>query len=168
VIHLVRADVELLDAALSGDDALTTVLGHEVVPGWATFRGALRPTRDALSSKSADFAWGTRFFVTDEPKELVGWGGFKGAPTDGVVEVGYEIAETHWGRGYATAVTEQMVAEAFAAADVTAVIAHTLSEINASNRVLEKVGFVFDQPVQEDGNTVWRFALNRTTHEPHS
>ncbi len=166
MIHLVRADVELLDAALSGDDALVGALGHDVAPGWATFRAALRPTRDAMASKPPDFAWGTRFFVTDDPTELVGWGGFKGAPADGVVEVGYEIAETHWGRGYATAVTELMVAEAFAAPDVTSVIAHTLAEPNASTRVLEKAGFVFDQPVQEDGNTVWRFSLDRTAHQP--
>ncbi len=126
MIHLVRADVEMLDAALRGDHALGRVIGHDVAAGWATFRAALLPSRDALASKPTGFEWGTRFFVTDDPRELVGWGGFKGAPDDGVVEVGYEIAETQWGRGYATAVTELMVAEAFAAPDVTTVIAHTL------------------------------------------
>lgn len=28
----------------------------------------------------------------DEPRTLVGWGGFKGAPRDGVVELGYAVA----------------------------------------------------------------------------
>jgi RimJ/RimL family protein N-acetyltransferase len=149
----------MLDAALIDDDELGRVLGHRVAPGWATFREALQPVRDALATKPADFAWGPRFFVTDDPIELIGWGGFKGAPRDGVVELGYEIAASHWGRGFATAVTRAMVDEAFDAADVTSVIAHTLPEQNASNRVLEKVGFVFDRSVQDDDETVWRFAL---------
>jgi len=159
VIHVLRASVEMLDAALIDDDELGRVLGHAVVPGWATFREALQPVRDALDTKPTDFAWGPRFFVTDEPIELVGWGGFKGSPRDGVVELGYEIAASHQGRGFATAVTRAMVAEAFDAADVTSVIAHTLPEKNASNRVLEKVGFAFDRSVQDDDETVWRFAL---------
>ena len=37
-----------------------------------------------------------------------------------------------------------MVSEAFAHTRVTAVIAHTLAERNASNRVLENVGFRYD------------------------
>ena len=163
MIHLVRADVDLLDAALAGDDALARALGHDVAPGWATFRGALQPARDARATKPPDFAWGTRFFVTDDPQELVGWGGFKGAPVDGVVELGYEIAEDRRERGYATAVTRAMVDEAVADPDVTTVIAHTLPESNASNRVLEKVGFAFVRPMESDGETVWRYALATST-----
>jgi len=159
VIHVQRASIEMLDAALIDDDELARVLGHRVAPGWATFREALQPVRHALDTKPADFAWGPRFFVIDEPIELIGWGGFKGAPADGVVELGYEIAASHWGRGYATAVTRAMVAEAFAIADVSSVIAHTLREKNASNRVLEKVGFVFDRTVLDDDEAVWRYTL---------
>src|SRR5829696_5114629 len=44
MIRLVRADVDLLDAAIAGDGALARALGHAVAPGWATFREALRPT----------------------------------------------------------------------------------------------------------------------------
>jgi RimJ/RimL family protein N-acetyltransferase len=163
MIRAVRASVAAMDAALAGDEALARVLGHDVAPGWATFREALQPTRDALALRPSGFAWGTRFFVTDEPHELVGWGGFKGAPKDGVVELGYEIAEGRRGRGLATEVTRAMVAEAFADPEVTAVVAHTLPERNASNRVLEKVGFRFETSGEEDGETVWRFVLDRGT-----
>lgn len=163
MIRAARASVAAMDAALAGDEELERALGHDVAPGWATFREALQPTRDALALKASTFAWGTRFFVTDEPHELVGWGGFKGAPNDGVVELGYEIAESRRGRGFATEVTRAMVAEAFADPDVTAVVAHTLPEHNASNRVLEKVGFRFDRAVEEDGETVWRFVVERSS-----
>jgi hypothetical protein len=80
VIRLIRADVELPDAALASDSSLAKALDHEVVAGWATFRKALEVTRDALIAEPSGSAWGTRFFVAVDPPELVGWGGFKGPP----------------------------------------------------------------------------------------
>jgi ribosomal-protein-alanine N-acetyltransferase len=150
-----------MDAALAGDDVLARALRVEVVPGWVTFTKALQPTRDALAAPGADACWGVRFFVTEDPPELVGWGGFKGPPRDGVVELGYEIAEARQSRGLATAATLAMVAEAFGDGGVATVIAHTIPERNASNRVLEKAGFRFDGEAREDGETVWRFRLDR-------
>src|ERR687897_3092754 len=100
MVHLVTADLRLLDAALAGDDALAEALGHAVVPGWVTFPGALSHALDAAAADSRAPEWGTRFFVAGDPPELVGWGGYKGPPGDsGVVEVGYEIAESRQGRG---------------------------------------------------------------------
>jgi [ribosomal protein S5]-alanine N-acetyltransferase len=159
VVSLVRAELRLMDAALEGDEALAEALGHYVVPGWVTFTGALRPTRDAIAADPSRSAWGTRFFVSGDPPELVGWGGFKGPPRDGAVELGYEIAESRRGRGLATAATRAMVAEAFADERVTAVIAHTLPEHNASNRVLEKCGFEYEAEAREGGELVWRYSL---------
>jgi ribosomal-protein-alanine N-acetyltransferase len=150
-----------MDAALAGDDALARALGHAVVPGWATFRDALPRARDALVAQPNGQAWGTRLFVSGDPPELVGWGGFKGPPNHGVVEIGYEIAEPRQGRGLATAAATAMVAEAFADDRVSAVIAHTLAERNASNRVLEKAGFTYDGETSEDGQPVWRYSLAR-------
>jgi [ribosomal protein S5]-alanine N-acetyltransferase len=154
-----------MDAALAGDDALARALGHDVVAGWATFADALQPTRDALAADPSRSAWGARLFVAGDPPELVGWGGFKGPPEDGVVELGYEIAESRRERGLATAATRAMLTEAFADDRVTTVIAHTLPERNASNRVLEKAGFRFDGEALEHGETVWRFSL---THAHNS
>ena len=161
MVRLVRAELHLIDAAFAGDDSLARALGHDVVAGWATFVGALQATRDALAANPDAAAWGARFFVAGDPPELVGWGGFKGPPQNGVVELGYEIAERRRGRGLATAATRAMLAEAFADERVTAVIAHTLPERNASNRVLEKAGFRFEGEAQEDDEVVWRFSLTR-------
>lgn len=161
MIRLVRPGLDLLDAALAGDDCLARALGHDVVAGWATFTDSLQSTRDALAVDSGGAEWGIRLFVRDNPSELVGWGGFKGAPKDGIVELGYEIADARRGRGFATAAVRAMVTEAFADKRVTAVIAHTLPERNASNRVLEKAGFQYDGRAQEDGEAVWRYALTR-------
>jgi RimJ/RimL family protein N-acetyltransferase len=162
-MRLVRAEIPLLDAALAGDDALAGALGCAVVPGWATFAEALAPTRDGLLGVPDGAAWGPRLFVAGDPPELVGWGGFKGPPRDGTVELGYEIAASRRRRGLATAAVQAMLAEAFAAADVTRVIAHTLAHRNASNRLLERLGFTFDGEVAAGDEVTWRFALARPT-----
>ncbi|HEY8547854.1 MAG TPA: GNAT family protein [Acidimicrobiales bacterium] len=166
MIRLVPADVRLMDAALAGDGALAEALGCDVAAGWATFAEALAPTRDAIASRPGWDAWGARLFLTEDPPELVGWGGFKGPPQGGVVELGYEIAEGRRGRGLATAAARAMLAEAFADAAVTAVIAHTLPEPNVSNHILGKLGFAFDGEVEEDGEVVWRFRLPRPARGP--
>jgi ribosomal-protein-alanine N-acetyltransferase len=166
VIRLLRPDAGMLTAALAGDAALGRALGHDVVPGWVTFSQALQGARDALVERPELSDWGTRFFVTADPPELVGWGGFKGAPRTGVVELGYEIAESRRGRGLATAATLAMISEAFADARVRVVIAHTLPEPNASNRVLEKAGFSFDGAQREGDQEVWRFSLDRPDPAP--
>jgi RimJ/RimL family protein N-acetyltransferase len=161
VIRLVPVTVDLLDAAMVDDDALVRALGHDVAPGWVTFREALQATHDAIAAAPTISAWGARFFVAGEPLELVGWGGFKGPPREGVVEIGYEIAEGRRGRGLATAAAREMVAEAFADEQVMTVMAHTLPEHNPSNRVLEKVGFRYDGEAREGGERVWRYVLAR-------
>jgi ribosomal-protein-alanine N-acetyltransferase len=161
VIRLVPVTMDLIDAAITGDDALALALGHGVTRGWLTFREALPVTRNALAASPAGSPWGARLFVSGEPPELIGWGGFKGGPEGGAVEIGYEIAESRRGRGLATAAARAMVAEAFADPQVMRVIAHTLLERNASNRVLEKVGFSYDGEDHEDSERVWRYALNR-------
>jgi len=157
-MRLIAADLALVDAALAGNDELSDALGVPVVEGWATFAGALEATRGRLESDPGATAWGTRLIVAGEPPELVGWGGFKGPPADGTVELGYEIAESRWGRGLATAAVGLMLDEALAVGDVTRVVAHTLPERNASNRVLEKTGFEFDGETSEGDEPVWRFA----------
>jgi RimJ/RimL family protein N-acetyltransferase len=163
-MRLVRPDLALLDAALAGDDALAARLGHAVAPGWVSFTGALEHTRTAAAADPGDPRWGTCLFVAGEPPELelVGWGGFKGAPAaDGTVEIGYEIAAARRGRGLATEAARAMVEDAFTDPAVRRVIAHTLPEPNASNHILGKLGFAFDGDALERGTPVWRWALAR-------
>lgn len=160
-MRLIVADVELLDAALAGDEALAAALGHPVAPAWATLTEALQPTRNALAADPSRAAWGTRFFLAGEPPELVGWGGFKGPPTEGSVEIGYEIAAGRRRRGLASAAVTAMLAEAFADERVAAVIAHTLPERNPSNQLLENAGFRLDGVADDGEQIAWRFVLHR-------
>lgn len=88
---------------------------------------------------------------------ILGSGGFKGVPVNGSIEIGYGVSPEVEGRGVATLICGALVDYAFCN-EVTKVIAHTLPSGLASQRVLQKNGFVFtgihEDP--EDG-TVHRF-----------
>ena len=162
LVRLVTPDLTLLDAAIDGRPALAQALGCDVAEGWDVFGQSLGRVRDAVAADPAGTRWGTRLFVLDAPRTLVGWGGFKGPPRDGVVELGYAISPSWEGRGIATAAVGEMLRDAYAAPEVRSVIAHTLPEINPSVRVLGKSGFVYDGVVDTDGvGTTWRFRHDR-------
>ncbi len=159
-VRLVTLDAPLLDAAIDGPRALERALGTAVVDGWDVFPQSLVRVRRQLDGDDSSTRWGSRLFVAGDPPAVVGWGGFKGPPRDGTVELGYAIAPPRQGRGLATAAVRALLAEAFAGPDVRAVIAHTLAEPGASPRVLEKAGFalVGEEPL-DDGRVAWRFRI---------
>jgi ribosomal-protein-alanine N-acetyltransferase len=162
LIELVTPDLALLDAAIHDRRALGRLLGSEVADGWSGFPEALRRTRETAAADPDSTRWGTRLFVLAGPRTLIGWGGFKGPPRDGVVELGYEIAPSWRGRGLAGAAVDELLREAFAAPEVRAAIAHTMAEPGPSVRVLEKAGFVNEDEVPDDEvGTAWRFRLER-------
>jgi RimJ/RimL family protein N-acetyltransferase len=162
MLSLVTPDLAMLDAAIDDRPALARALGCELADGWDVFGEALGPTRDGVAADPHSTRWGPRLFIADEPRVLVGWGGFKGPPRDGTVELGYAIAPGWRGRGLATSAVHAMVAEAFAAPEARAILAHTLPERGPSVRVLEKTGFVHDAEARDDDvGTVWRFRLDR-------
>jgi len=84
--------------------------------------------------------------------EVIGSGGYKSAPVDGITEIGYGIHPEFWSKGAATALCDRLVSHAFSLG-ATTVRAHTLHEGVASQKVLTKNGFEyvgdFDEP--EDG-----------------
>ncbi len=162
LVGLLTPDLALLDAAIDGRRALEQALGCAVAEGWDVFGQSLGRIRDAVAADPASTRWGTRLFVLDTPRTLVGWGGFKGPPRDGVVELGYAISPSWEGRGIATAAVGELLRDAYCAPGVRSVIAHTLPETGPSVRVLGKSGFAYDGHVITDGvGTTWRFRHDR-------
>lgn len=93
---------------------------------------------------------------------LVGGGGFKGPPDqNGVVEIGYSMLVSFREQGLATEAVNALIDWAFASGQVREVIAETLPHLIASQRVLEKTGFVETGFREEDGMKILRFALQR-------
>jgi len=74
---------------------------------------------------------------------------------------------TVWRYGLATEVARGMINYVFAHAQVQAMIAHTLAELNASNRVLQKVGMRFMMEGEDpEAGTTWRWRINREEYRP--
>jgi RimJ/RimL family protein N-acetyltransferase len=113
-------------------------------------------------------ALGPFFLHRAEDDVVVGeiGGGFV-AP--GVVEIGYAVVASCWGRGYATEAVRAVVERARALADVARIIGHTPLDRPASGRVLEKAGFtlVGEESDEHDGAPIrvnrWELVLREST-----
>lgn len=151
------ATLTWLKALAEGDDVFSTRFGVPVVPGWAPFPEAISFALQTARTGPPG-PWGVHLFF-DEDGALVGNGGWKGAPADGVAELGYAVAPERQQRGIATAVVRELVARA-RAAGVRLVVAHTFPEPSASTTVLDRCGFVHvGELVDPDDGIVWRWEL---------
>jgi ribosomal-protein-alanine N-acetyltransferase len=108
--------------------------------------GALPPAFVAarslqLAAESQPEPWSTTFLVVRESDgRIIGGCGFKTAPSDGRVEVGYGVAPHAQGRGAASAALQMLLHKAFVAG-ATEVLAEVSPENHASTRVVRKAGF---------------------------
>ncbi len=162
MVQVVPARLDWLEALEAGDHVFASRFGIPVMDGWVGFPEALPLAVHGARDRSED-EWGSHLFFDDVDGALVGFGGFKGEPRDGEVELGYAIAPSRRGRGIATAVVGVLVERA-RSAGVSTVTAHTLGEENPSTAVLRKNGFVRAGDVDDpDEGTVWRWEF-RVAH----
>jgi RimJ/RimL family protein N-acetyltransferase len=80
------------------------------------------------------------FLLGDGPPRLIGVIGFGRLPT-GELELGYWIARSHWGRGYATEAGRAVLAYARDSLRIRRLAAGHFIDNPASGRVLAKLGF---------------------------
>ena len=163
-LHLIPFEVEHAAALQSGSSKLGSLLGVSVAEGWPHFPEAyaVERLRTEADRDPASGVGGTYLFLSKDHPWLVGSGGYKGEPSRGIVEVGYEIAPDFQNRGLATEATRAMADHAFSHSTVQFVQAHTLPEPNASTRVLEKVGMALVEKVEDPGEgVVWRWVVAR-------
>ena len=94
-------------------------------------------------------------YLAIEGGNCVGGCGFTAPPAGGVVEIAYFTYPDFEGRGFATRMAQGLISIAQASDPSVRVIAHTLTEENASNHILKKLGFAFTGTVDhpEDGKT---------------
>lgn len=122
--------------------------GDVEVAGWLV--------ADLMAPVTSEAPFGPWLVVTDDGL-VVGGVGFHGSPDEeGRAEIGYSIAAPFRGRGLATAAVAQVRALPSLAA-VTALTAHTDADNPASQRVLERNGFVRDG--EDDEGLRWRLPL---------
>lgn len=96
-------------------------------------------------------------YFAEEQGAIVGTCAYKSAPVSGEVEIAYFTFPEYEGRGVATRMAQRLIDLAIEHG-VQRIKAQTLPEKNASNRILEKLGFVHVGAVNhpEDGE-VWEW-----------
>lgn len=101
-------------------------------------------------------------YLAGEEDGLVGTCAFKGPPVDGRVEIAYFTFPGCEGRGVATRMARGLVEIALASDPKMIVTAQTLPEPNASNHLLQKLGFGFSRSLEhpEDG-LVWEWVYRK-------
>jgi ribosomal-protein-alanine N-acetyltransferase len=172
---LIPATVATLTAELEGPAALARALDVDVPASWPPElydEAAVRWSLNALESRFLTPDWGL-YYVAEHPEpgssrwRLAGVVGFKGPPdSGGTVEIGYGILLERRRMGLAREAVDGMIGWAFGRESVTRVIAHTLTELTPSIRVLESAGFTFVGPGEDESEPeAIQYELRRETYE---
>src|SRR5258708_37361528 len=92
-------------------------------------------------------------YLAIEGNNCVGCCGFTSPPVEGVVEIAYFTYPDFEKRGIATGMAQRLISIAQECDSSVRIIAHTLTEENASNHILKNLGFAFTGTVDhsEDG-----------------
>jgi RimJ/RimL family protein N-acetyltransferase len=101
----------------------------------------------------------TQFAIVVDGTAVGGIGVFLGSDIHRrSAEIGYWLAEEHWGKGIMTEAVRAVTRYAFSTFDVAHVFAGLFARNDGSRRVLEKAGFVFEgrlrQHVTKGGETM--------------
>jgi [ribosomal protein S5]-alanine N-acetyltransferase len=135
---LIRSEIEdigaffrRLDVAPASDwpsEALAEILPHVL---------------HELERDPMQVGWQAWYWICDSPsgRVLVGGGGFKGKPANGIVEIGYETRAAYRRQGFAVEAVCALVDWALIDPCVNTVVAHADAVNAASIGVLRKCGF---------------------------
>jgi len=140
-LTVIPCELAHAETALSGMPALGRMLNAVVADGFPVAPEGLEYWQRKLAADPSLVGWYGWFYVYSQQRVLIGDGGFMGPPNaDGRVELGYAVVPAYRGQGFATEAAHALVRWAFAHPEVSAVIAHTLPDGEASMRVLKKLG----------------------------
>lgn len=162
-----------LRAIMEGGSAYEKKFGVAVAEGVPEFLAGPEVSEEFLArlrEAPPPDPWKDGFGVVHRAENrLIGLCSFNGPPDhEGAVEISYGIAPSYEGLGYATEAARLIVARAFADARVQRVRAHTLPQMNASTRVLQKCGFKHHSELTDpvDG-PIWRWEIARGAFHSH-
>jgi len=106
--------------------------------------------------------WPTILKASDEP---IGWTCLKPLGDTTEIELGYRYFPQHWGKGFATEISKEVVRYGFEDLGLHRIVGITHPENLASRRVLEKVGFGFEGVGHHYGIDVTTYGLDAEDHD---
>jgi RimJ/RimL family protein N-acetyltransferase len=138
-------------------------------------RAASDAMADRVSAFLDEHGWGLWAVEVVETGEFVGFTGlavprFEEHFTP-CVEVGWRLASSAWGRGYATEAARASVAHAFGPLALTEIVAMVVPANTRSQGVMRKLGMTrdegadFDHPLIPEGSPVRRHRLYRLSRQ---
>jgi [ribosomal protein S5]-alanine N-acetyltransferase len=142
-----------LEWLIEGNATFASKTGCKVAEGWEDDRSVLPMFRD-FEAPVVGSPWGASLFIIDST--LVGFGGWKGRPTDGTAELGYSVSPLFQRRGIATTAVAILLRQA-QEEGVHCAIAHTLREGVASQGVLRRNDFIMVAQVESNEGTFLRW-----------
>lgn len=95
------------------------------------------------------YNFGYYIFEDRYTEAFIGRGGLKRCIIDGKneVEIAYALLPEYWGKGLATEVVHKLVDIGFGRLHLKSIVGFTLPDNEASKRVLEKNGFIFEKEI---------------------
>jgi RimJ/RimL family protein N-acetyltransferase len=159
-ITLLPLDEAAAESLAAGPEAFAQRCSITLGPSWPAVAEIAVETARFLATTRARPPWGSYLALEGTARRLVGTCAFKGGPDPaGAAEIAYFTFPGEEGRGVATAMADSLVALAGSARPAATVVrAHTLPEVNASGRVLEKVGFRWvGEVIDPEDGLVWRW-----------
>ena len=144
-LRLLSATADFVRLEIGNRDEFFKELGVLPALDWpsANLARALPFFLEQLENDPSSVGWMAWYWIydTQDNSQLIGGGGFKGSPTDGMVEIGYETRSAYRGQGFATEAVGAQVTWALKQTDVNVVIAETRADNKGSIAVLRNLGF---------------------------
>lgn len=139
---------------LHSDPLVQKYTGEPPVASMEEMEQAIR-TRISDYKKYGYGRWAT--FLKDG-MQFVGWSGLAYLPEFDEIDLGYRFLPQYWGSGIATEASRAILSYGFDQLKLKRIIAIAMKENEASIKVMEKVGMVFDKyaPYEPGGeDVVW-------------
>ena len=159
-VTLFPLDQRAAEELAADPEAFARARDITLVPTWPMVVEIAAQTARFLAATPARAPWGAYLTLEMPERRLVGTCAFKGNPdAGGIVEIAYFTFPGEEGRGLATTVADALFQIASDATPPAVVVrAHTLPEVNASGRVLEKAGFRhLGEVIEPEDGRVWRW-----------
>jgi RimJ/RimL family protein N-acetyltransferase len=165
-LELVAMDGELAVAQVDDRIRFFRMLGVRPTANWPpplVDTATMSYTRDRLMHCPEEVGWQAWVWIDPVDKysvmELVGFGGFAGQPDDqGTVEIGYSLLPAREGFGYASEAVAALLLWAKGDERVRTIVAHTLKEGVASQKLLKRHGFALAQARPDPAILRWERA----------
>lgn len=109
--------------------------------------------------------FGYRIAIEKQSAEFVGWFVLKHLDQTNQIELGYRLMKKYWGKGYATEGSERMIEFAFDKLNIERLVAVTMPQNDASQKVLDKLGFRFISEATYYENKLNFFELRKSAYK---